>query len=80
LLCMTSYLMGKSTVTGLYTENVRFIVSPSTAALSHWKLTSADTCCDFYGARGHAKRDTVCERLKLASSCTSLIIVISGYE
>jgi len=72
--------MRKSTVIGLYTENVSLFVSPNTTALSHWKLTSADTCCDTYGARGHAKRDKVCEQLKLASSCTLLIIVISGYE
>jgi len=72
--------MGKSTVIGLYTENVPFILSPNTSALSHWKLTSADTCCDMCGARGHAKRNTVGERLMLAWLCTMLIIVISGYE
>jgi len=80
LLCLTSYLMGKLTVTGLYTENVSFIVSPNTSALSHWKLTSADTFCDISGAQEHAKRTTVGERLTLASLCTLLITFISGYE
>jgi hypothetical protein len=80
LLCLTFYLMEKSTVIGLYTENVPFIVSPNTSALSHWKLSSADTCCDFCDVRGQAKRDTVCEWVKLVSSCTLLVMVISGYE
>jgi hypothetical protein len=80
LLCLTSYLMRKSTVIGLYTTNVPFIVSPNMSALSHRKLTSADTCCDICGAQGHAKRGTVGERVKLASLCTLLIVVISSCE
>jgi hypothetical protein len=59
LFCLTSYLMRKSTVIGLYTENVSFIVSPNKSGLSHWKLTTADMFCDICGAQGRAKRDTV---------------------
>jgi len=40
-------------------QNVRFMVSPDIAGLSHKKPASAETSCGSCGAQGHHKRDTI---------------------